>query len=151
MATIRKRKTSKGEIHYQAQVRLKGFPTQNATFSRITDAKRWVQQTEAAIREGRHFKTTEAKKRTLTELIERYINDILPTKPKSIKQQGHQLRWWRDTIGAYSLAEIAPALLGETRDKLHKGRQPATVVRYMAALFDAFGFGRKNVIYITFY
>jgi len=138
MATIRERKAGNGEVRYQAQVRLKGFPPQNATFNRKTDAKRWIQQTEAAIREGRHFKTTEAKKRTLAELIDRYIRDILPTKPKSMNAQGRQLKWWRDELGYRSLAEITPPLLSETRDKLHQGRQPATVVRYMAALSHAF-------------
>lgn len=138
MATIRERKTGNGEVRYQAQVRLKGFPPQNATFNRKTDAKRWIQQTEASIREGRHFKTTEAKKRTLGELIERYIRDVLPSKPKSMNAQGRQLRWWKKELGNYSLAEITPPLLSETRDKLHKGRQPATVVRYMAALSHAF-------------
>jgi len=138
MATIRERKTGNGEVRYQAQVRLKGFPQQNATFNRKTDAKRWIQQTEAAIREGRHFKTTEAKKRTLAELIDRYIRDVLPTKPKSMNAQGRQLKWWRDELGYRSLAEITPPLLSEIRDKLHEGRQPATVVRYMAALSHAF-------------
>ena len=138
MATIRERKTSNGETRFQAQVRLKGFPPQNATFNRKTDAKRWIQQTEAAIREGRHFKTTEAKKRTLEELIERYIRDVLPTKPKSMNAQGRQLRWWKNELGYLSLADISPSLLAETRDKLHQGRQPATVVRYMAALSHAF-------------
>lgn len=138
MATIRERKTDKGDTRYQAQVRLKGFPAQNATFNRKTDAKRWIQQTEAAIREGRHFKTTEAKKRTLEELIERYIRDVLPTKPKSMNAQGRQLRWWKKELGYLSLADISPSVLAETRDKLHKGRQPATVVRYMAALSHAF-------------
>jgi integrase len=138
MAAIRARKTSTGEVRYQAQVRLKGFPPQNATFNRKTDAKNWIQQTEAAIREGRHFKTSEAKKRTLAELIERYIKDILPTKPKSINAQGRQLRWWKNEIGYLSLADVTPALISETRDTLHEGRQPATVVRYMAALSHAF-------------
>ncbi|RLT95937.1 MAG: hypothetical protein D9N15_13965 [Ketobacter sp.] len=78
MATIRERKTSKGETRYQAIVRLKGFPPQTATFNRKTDAKRWVTNTEAAIREGRHFKTTESKKHTLSDLIERYIKYVLP-------------------------------------------------------------------------
>lgn len=60
---------------------------QTATFERKMDAKKWAQQTEAAIREGRHFKTSEAKRHTLAGLIERYIRDILPSKPKSkIKQ-----------------------------------------------------------------
>ncbi|MFL0797506.1 MAG: site-specific integrase [Cellvibrionaceae bacterium] len=138
MATIRERRTNNGEIRYQAQVRLKGFPMQTATFNRKTDAKRWVQQTESAIREGRHFKTTEAKRRTLEELIDRYIRDVLPSKPKSMNAQGRQLTWWKKELGYRSLADITPPLLAETRDKLHKGRQPATVVRYMAALSHAF-------------
>lgn len=138
MANIRERKTDKGEVRYQAQVRLKGFPPQTATFNRKTDAKRWVQQTEAAIREGRHFKTTESKKRTLAQLIDRYIKEVLPTKPKSIKAQGRQLRWWRNELGVHSLADVTPLLISEARDKLHQGRQPATVVRYMAALSHAF-------------
>ncbi len=138
MATIRERKTGNGEVRYQAQVRLKGFPLQSATFNRKTDAKRWIQNTESAIREGRHFKTSEAKKRTLNELIDRYIKDILPTKPKSMNAQGRQLRWWQQELGYSSLADITPPRLGEARDKLHEGRQPATVVRYMAALSHAF-------------
>ena len=138
MATIRERKTSKGETRYQAIVRLKGFPPQTATFNRKTDAKRWVTNTEAAIREGRHFKTTESKKHTLSDLIERYIKYVLPTKPKSQLKQAAQLRWWQSEIGYLTLSEVTPARLGEARDKLHRGRQPATVVRYMAALSHAF-------------
>ncbi|AUM12469.1 tyrosine-type recombinase/integrase [Ketobacter alkanivorans] len=138
MATIRERKTSKGETRYQAIVRLKGFPPQTATFNRKTDAKRWVTNTEAAIREGRHFKTTESKKHTLSDLIERYIKYVLPTKPKSQLKQAAQLRWWQSEIGYLTLSEVTPARLGEARDKLQRGRQPATVVRYMAALSHAF-------------
>ena len=105
MATIRERRTSKGETRYQAIVRLKGFPPQTATFNRKTDAKHWVQNTEAAIREGRHFKTTEAKKRTVSELIDRYIKEILPTKPKSAFKQKGQLLWWKEQIGYSTLGK----------------------------------------------
>jgi len=78
MASIEKRISKEGKVSYRVKVRLKGFPIQQTTFERLTDARRWAQQTEAAIREGRHFKTTEAKRRTFGELIERYIKDILP-------------------------------------------------------------------------
>jgi integrase len=138
MATIRMRKTGKGESRYLVSVRLKGHPPENATFSRKTDAKKWAQHTEAAIREGRHFKTTQAKKKTIAQLIDRYIADVLPTKPKSLHKQKAQLEWWRDEIGVFTLADATPAIIGEARDNLHKGRQPATVVRYMAALSHAF-------------
>ena len=138
MATIRKRATSKGEPRYLVSVRLKGHPPENATFSRLTDARKWAQHTEAAIREGRHFKTTLSKKKTLAQLIDRYIEEVLPTKPKSESKQRAQLEWWKNEIGVYTLADTTPAVIGEARDKLHKGRGPATVVRYLAALSHAF-------------
>jgi len=151
MAYIQERKSQDGTVSYRVQVRLKGFPTQTATFARKTDAKKWVQHTEAAIREGRHFKTTEAKKHTLGALVDRYIKDILPTKPKSQKKQTGQLMWWKSEIGGYSLAEITPALLAEQRDKLlqevtdrKKPRSPASVVRYLAALSHAFTIAMKE-------
>ena len=80
MANIEKRTSNDGKTSYRVKIRLKGFPSQSATFERITDAKKWVQQTESAIREGRHFKTTEAKRHTLAELIDRYMKSVLPTK-----------------------------------------------------------------------
>lgn len=138
MATIRKRRTSKGENRYLVSVRLKGHPPQNATFSRLTDARKWAQHTEAAIREGRHFKTTLAKKRTLSQLVDRYIEEVLPTKPKSERKQKAQLEWWSNEIGVYTLADTTPAVIAEARDRLQKGREPATVVRYLAALSHAF-------------
>ena len=51
MATIQKRKRANGTV-YRVMVRIKGFPEQQKTFSRLTDAKIWAQQTEAAIRKG---------------------------------------------------------------------------------------------------
>jgi len=93
MATIEKRVSERGGNSYRAKIRLKGYPVQSASFERHTDAKKWVQQTESAIREGRHFKTTESKRHFLTELIDRYIGDVLPTK-KSAKDQEQQLGWW---------------------------------------------------------
>jgi len=83
MASIKERKDKEGKTHFHVQVRIKGHPPQYASFKRETDAKRWIQNTESAIREGRHFKTTEAKKHTLGELIDRYIQSVLPNKKKS--------------------------------------------------------------------
>lgn len=145
MASIEKRTTESGDTSYRVKVRLKGYPTQTATFQRLTDAKKWAQHTETAIREGRHFKTAEAKKHTLAELVDRYIKDVLPTKPKQAEKQKQQLEWWKGKLGAYALADVTPALIVQYRDELAGGetrrgtqRCAATVVRYMAALSHAF-------------
>jgi len=137
MASIRKRANKDGSASYRADVRLKGFPPQRATFSRLTDARKWAGQTEAAIREGRYFKTTEARKHTVADAIQRYKESVLPAK-KDRKKQESQLDWWAGELGPYTLADVTPALLGETRDKLGQDRGPATVVRYLAALSHVF-------------
>jgi integrase len=144
MASIQTRKTRSGKTKFRVQVRLKGRPPQYATFERKTDAKKWVQDVESAIREGRYFKTTEAKRHTLGDLIDRYIRDVLPTKGTQKSNQKSQLIWWKEQIGDYTLADVTPALLGECRDLLLNSsthykvkRSPATTNRYLAALAHA--------------
>lgn len=152
MAVIEKRTASNGTTSYRVKVRLKGYPAQSATFERVTDAKKWVQDTESAIREGRYFKTVEAKKHTVKELIERYEKEILPRKPKSIIDQKIQLDWWKEQIGAYLLSDITPSLITEYRGKLlsepsKRGglkRTDATANRYCAVLSHCFTVAYKE-------
>ncbi len=156
MANIEKRIAQDGTTTFRVKVRLKGFPTQTSTHYRLTDARKWVQQIETAIREGRHFKTSESKRHTMGEAIDRYIERVLPTKPKSEHTQTQQLTWWKEQLGQYTLGDITPALIAQHRDKLAKEaipskklrkpsqeekkklRTPATVNRYLAALSHMF-------------
>lgn len=151
MATIEKRSSKSGQTVYRVKVRLKGHPAQTATFNRLTDARKWAQQTESAIQEGRYFKTTEARKHTLNKAIDRYIKNVLPLKPRNIKNQTLQLNWWKEAIGTYLLADVTPSLIVEQREKLAKGitkqgrkRSPATVNRYLAALSHVFTLAVKE-------
>lgn len=137
MASIRKRVTKDGVAYYTVQIRLKGYPPQNETFTRITDAKRWAAATESAIKEGRHFKTAEAKKHTFNNLAERYCSEILPHY--STKEQGERktkLEWWAKNIGHNLLADITPASISELKAKI--GKSPATVDKYLKNLSHAF-------------
>lgn len=134
---------------FRVKIRLKGHPVQTATFNQLKDAKKWAQQTEAAICEGRYFKTTEAKRHTLSEAIDRYIKHVLPTKPKSECDQRTQLNWFKAAIGEHVLADVTPPLIAEQRDKLAKGeargkRTAATVNRYLAALSHMFTIAVKE-------
>ena len=74
MASIRECTYKDGRPFFRVEVRLKGFPPQRASFKRKTDAKRYAVHTEAAIREGRYFKTNESRKHTLSDAIKRYRN-----------------------------------------------------------------------------
>ena len=151
MARIKTRTAKDGTPRYTAEIRLKGYPVQSATFKRKTDANKWVQDTESAIREGRHFKTVESKKHTFADLADRYIKDVLPGKPKQEVRQKMQMEWWKERMGVYALADVTPALIVQYRDELASGttyrgtqRSPSTVVRYMAALSHAFSIAVKE-------
>lgn len=161
MATIEERRQSDGSNVFRVKVRLKGQPVQSASFRRLTDARRWAQSIEAAMREGRHFKSGEAKKRTLGEAIDRYIKEELPKKAKGGANQTAQFTWWRKVLGAYTLADVTAPRVTECRNRLLQEpkspkckepdpdavpcmRSPATVVRYMAALSHVFTIAIKE-------
>jgi integrase len=151
MAYIEERTDTKGRKRYRVQIKLKGFPAQNATFERKTDAKEWAKRTESAIKEGRHFKTMESKKHTVKEMIERYKKNVLPNKGSHKSNQKIQLNYWIEQIGDYTLADATPALIAECRDELLNGitrlkkkRSPATVNRYIAALSHCFTIAMKE-------
>lgn len=145
MATITERTDATGAKSYRVEVRLKGHPAQRATFARKTDARKWAQATESAIREGRHFGTVEAKRHTLAELVDRYTRDVLPTKKETTQHaQRIQFAWWKREFGHLTLADLTPATLVEARDKLlttpcRRGGtlSPAYTNRHLAALSHA--------------
>jgi len=122
MATIQKRTAQNGITTYTATIRIKGYPIQNATFKRLTDAKKWIASTESAIRENRHFKTSESKKHTVADAIDKYSTDILPTRYTAKEQRNRRpiLSWWKNEIGYCLMSDLTTATFAECRDKLAK-------------------------------
>ncbi|MDD1622767.1 MAG: site-specific integrase, partial [Methylococcaceae bacterium] len=150
MATIRERTDKNGKPRYTAEVRLKGYKPQTATFTRLTDAKKWIQDTESAIRDGRHFKTAEAKKHTVAEMIDRYLSSAGLTKVQD-EHTGLHLRRWSDEIGYMLLSDVTADTFTQVKDKLlsetvrtGKKRSPTTALRYMASLSKVFNTAVKS-------
>ena len=122
MASIEKRITADGKTTYRAKVRKKGYPTETATFDRLTDAKAWAATKEAEIKEGRYFKGSVAKRHTLAELVKKY-EPFLRDNNKDADKTMRQLGWWVAELGHITLDKLEPTLIGEYRDKL-KAAQP---------------------------
>ncbi len=144
MATIQERQNKKGETKYRVMVRRKGFPTEYATFDRLTDARAWAKQIEVDMKNGRYFRYGEAKRHTVAEMIDRYVKEVASMKSERFQSERKgQLQFWRDELGDFTLAELTPAKIVETREKLkqtpvgkkvQKPRSPASVNRHLAAL-----------------
>ena len=144
MAQIRERIKKNGKKSYFVRIRMKGKPEATASFERLTDARIWGQHTETAIREGRYATTAEAQKHTVSDLVERYISDVLPRKPKIQAEYALQLKWWAGQIGGVLLSDLSSSLISEQRDLLRaritnrKSKiSNARVNRYMATLSTA--------------
>src|SRR5690606_18393225 len=110
---------------------------------RKTDAKNWAAQTESAIREGRYFKNTAAKKYTVGDLIARYLEHQQNRNQTRALDVGYYLAWWDKEIGMYLLSDLTKNLILTKREKLIQSginverRAPATVNRYMGVLSHA--------------
>lgn len=151
MASIEARRSSDGTITYRAKVRLRGSPSQAATFSRKTDARQWAQGIEAAIREGRYFPESAASRHSFAETADRYLLEVAPQRPKNLKKAKFHLAYWKRKLGMLALSEVTPALIVGYRNELlaettcrKKPRSNATVVRYLAALSHVFTIAMKD-------
>lgn len=167
MATVRERKKSDGTLVYQVQVRKAGFPARTGSFSTRRAADRWATTVEAEMIEGKHYRSVEARRRSLADAIDRYIEEELP-KLKDGGMHRSRLPWWKKHAGNVKLADLTPALIVELRGKiarepftranpdakhtsLEKGtkanqfkRSPKTVKRFLAVLSSVCTVARKE-------
>ncbi len=152
MATIQKRKNKNGTISYRIMIRHNdGLPTIYKTLPTLQEAKDWALQEEAKRRQGLYFPEQTNKKRTLAILIDRYIELVLPSKPKNAKDTTRQLLWWKEKIGGYQLNHVTSDLIAQHRKELLDGvtprgnkRSPSTVNRYLAAISTVLTYGVKE-------
>lgn len=136
----------------------------------------WGKRVEAAIEEGRHNKSAESKRHTFSELVDRYINSVVPIRhnaPLARRAITCHLNWWKEHLGPYFVADISPARISELRDQLlstptldahgqpvidkvtgeFRRKSPSTVVRYLASLsilytfaVDEWGWAESNPV-----
>ena len=144
MATFMKRRNKNGEDRITVVVRVKGYPRQTATFRNMTLARDWAQRTEAAIKDGRHFKDKESKKHTLKELADRFLEELEDSQFKSLPEYKRIFVWWVNKLGDYKLSDVRPALISEYKSRLikeethmKKNRSGARANRYLAVLSSA--------------
>jgi hypothetical protein len=132
------RKGRDGQDVWRVKVRRRGAKPASATFQRLTEARKWAQKTEVAIAEGKYLFTSEAKRHTLAELIDRYMTEVLPHKsPQSVVVQRLYLKRWHTQLGHLSLSDLTSAAIVEQRDKLGQQYAPATVRAHLDALSHA--------------
>jgi integrase len=148
---IDKRIHKNGTVSYRARVRIKGHPVLSQSFASKTLAMKWKRDTESAVEQGKYQYDLPGSKNTLTELIDRYLEKVLPSKPKNARNVRQHLLWWKQELGHCLLSDIKPSMIAQKRDELLSGltckgklRSATTVVRYLASLSHAFAIAVKD-------
>jgi integrase len=154
MASFEKRTSSDGRITYRAKIRVAGYPPINQTFESKKKAERWAQRIEADMHDGKYFPHAKAKKKTVSDLIDRYLDDLADNNPSRHGDVKNQLVWWKSQIGKIGVLILSPEHILDARKKLlaritrnldENGNRltlsPATANRYTAALHTAMNYG----------
>ena len=135
MASIQKRGTK-----WFAQVCMQGV-RKSATFSTKAQAKAWGTQIESEILAGKH---SEKPTKTLLEAIDRYAEEVSPTK-RGVRWELIRLKAWkRLPFAHYKLGDVSTPILAEWRDERLKTVQPSTVNREMNLLSSVFEQARRE-------
>ncbi|UTW59526.1 site-specific integrase [Kordiimonas sp. SCSIO 12603] len=115
MAHYRKYYTSRGDLRYRAEVRVKGAKPISKAFRRLSDAKEWAKEQEdaskrlsAGLHDNKHY--------TLAEAIDRYCVERLPLLRN--KTTNPALNWWRKELGSRYIHTIRRSEVIDKRSKL---------------------------------
>jgi len=129
MATLTKR----GDGQWQAKVRKKGYAVQSKTFSTKAMAATWARNVEAEMDRGVFLSTSIAENTRLTELIDRYLKEVAPTK-KSATDICYRGKLLKKKLGERVLATITPLTIKEYRDERLETVKGDTVRKEMSLL-----------------
>ena len=132
MADIRKR----GPYQWQVRVRKKGYPSQTRTFNTKAEAEAWAATTESEMTRGIFVSRKEAENTTLSEAIERYIAEVIPTKKQQRREKNRAIALQKFSLAKNSLASIQGKEIAAFRDMREKGGVGPNTIRLDLALIS---------------
>ncbi|MGC8592603.1 site-specific integrase [Acidithiobacillus sp.] len=127
MASITSREDQDGiVIGWQVRVRKKGYLVQTRTFRLKSDAQVWARSVENEMDRGIFVSRAEAESTTLSDALDRYAREILPSK-KSIGPELARMAHLKSGLGNMTLAAITSSTIAQYRDKRLKAVGPQSV------------------------
>ena len=137
MATIT-RKQSKDIIKWQARIRLTNHSPITKTFNLKSHALVWARETEIQIEKGLLTTGYDKAEETLGEVLERYLNEITPSK-RGHKVEAIRIRkLMRDPIAATKFGYLKPSHLIKYRNGRLKEVSASTVKKEINILSHVF-------------
>lgn len=139
MASIRQRSGV-----WQARVRRKGFPEEVASFASKVEAQMWARRIESTMDQGTHQDVSKAKDLLLTDILQRYMLEVTPSKRGAKRETEGILFMQRQKIAAYGMAQLTPAVVASYRDERLKTVAAGTIIRELSILSGIITHARKE-------
>lgn len=141
MATITKR----GDGQWQTKIRKKGYPLVSNTCDTKAKAERWAKAIASEMDHGASVSRAEAESTTLKEAINRYLNEITPTK-KGARQEADRVKaWMNHELADWHLASLRSVDFAQYRDQnAAEGASASTIRNHLSIISHLFNVGRKE-------
>lgn len=144
MAYIRTVKRKKGTI-YKAEIRIKGYPPVYQTFDRLSDAQRWVEDTEAALRSGGYVGETPPDDMAFSRALDRYELEVSSQKRANTRaREITSANTLRGSFSGLNLKDISSARVATFRDKRLQSVGPSTIQKDLALLSHLYTIARTE-------
>lgn len=127
-------KTSTGK--WKALIRRKGWPTTSKTFRVKRDAEDWARNIENEMVRRLYVNRAPAERITVREALERYLEEITPTKKLSTQAgERRKAKHLFRELGDLAMAAVTPKVVASYRNRrLSLGRSNNTVRLELALL-----------------
>ena len=126
MASIRQRSGV-----WQARVRRKGYPGEVNSFKTKSEAQIWARSIESSMDQGGHQSAHQARELLLSDILQRYMQEMTPSKRGAKREAEGILFMLRQKIAAYSMANLTPAAVAGYRDERLKSVGAGTITALM--------------------
>ena len=128
--------TKRGDGQWRVRVRKGNHPLQSKTFKNKALAQKWATQVESQMDQSIFLSASVAENTEFSDLITRYIDEILPTK-KSERRATSTLNNIKTHLGHHKVAGLTPEILVQYRNmrmekvKGHTVRKDLLAIRRM--------------------
>ena len=138
MASIIPRQNRDGSTSWRATIRRKGHKTQVATFDLKSEAQRWAKRVEGEMLAGRFVDTSEAQNTTLRTALERYREEVTPSKKGAYQEKNRINQLLERPICELPLTKVTSSQVAQYRDGRLQAVSPSSVQKELALLSHLF-------------
>ena len=137
---IRKRGDS-----YEAQLRVKGFPSETRTFDRLADAETWIIKSKAAMRSQKWQDGRKARETPFVDLLQKYLDEECPKMASGDNQQYKVLAMMEHKLFSKPVSAITPEDIDSYKKERVCARMAASTINIeLSLLSSVFKMARRH-------